>query len=127
MNLWQLVCAGLLGMIVSHTVKQIMPSYAIYVSMICSIMLSIAALLYLKPVLEFAFGLSTSSCLGSSGVVMLRIGAIGALTSLASDICNDAGESAIGSRVVLLGKCAVMLIVLPMLKALVNATDSFLA
>ena len=113
-------------MIISHTLKQIIPSYAVYVSLICSIMLTVAALIYLKPALELVVGLTTSTRLGSSGRMMLRIGAIGVLTSLASDICVDAGESAIGSRIVLLGKCAVILTVLPLLKVLVDVTESFL-
>ncbi len=126
MNLWQLVCAGLLGMLISHIVKQIMPSYAIYVSLICSLMLTVAALIYAKPAIELAVGLSSSSGIGAYGTLMLRIGAIGVVTSLASDICNDAGETAIGGRIALLGKCAIALTVLPALKLLVGATEKFL-
>lgn len=126
MNLWQMICVGLLGMTVSLVVKQIMPSYAVYASLACSLILTFAALQYAKPALELAVGLSSSSGLGTYGTIMLRIGAIGVVTSFASDICNDAGEAAIGGRISLLGKCAIALTVLPVLKTLVGATEKFL-
>ena len=38
------------------------------------------------------------------------------LCQLSSDICDDAGEKALGSKIILAGKAAVLLLTLPMVK-----------
>ena len=126
MNLWQLFALGIFGMIVSQVLKQIIPQYSVYTSLCTSILLTVAALFYIQPVTEFAMGLSSDSKLGKIPAVMLRLCAIAVVTGLASDICNDAGEGAIASRITLLGKCVSVSMVLPVLEKIVDSTKDFL-
>lgn len=126
MNLWQLFAIGIFGMIVSQIVKQIIPSFSVYSSLATSILLTVAALVYIQPVADFAMQLSSGSGLGRIPSVMLKLCAIAVITGLSADICIDAGESAIAGRITLLGKCASIATVLPVIEMIVESTKDFL-
>lgn len=55
----------------------------------------------------------------SFGVLLKAIG-ICILTQFASDICRDAGESALASKLELAGKCTVLLLALPLFETTIE-------
>ena len=48
--------------------------------------------------------------------LLMKTVGISLLTATAADICRDSGESAIASKVELVGKCEILLLSLPLLK-----------
>ena len=63
-----------------------------------------------------------------SGYFKVALKALGIcyITSFASDICRDFGQSALASKAELIGKCAIFLICLPLLSNIVEIALSFI-
>ena len=126
MNIFQLIGIGLGGAVIALTVKQINPQFALYTSMATAIILSGCAFGFFSPIVEYAQELSSGLGTDAFTSAILRVTAIGAISKLASEICFDAGESAIGGRIELLGKGAIAVSILPVLKSLIKTAESFL-
>lgn len=58
--------------------------------------------------------------------VLLKIVGITYLAEFASDLCRDAGYSAVGEQVELAGKLTIMTVSLPVLSALLEVIEGFL-
>ena len=127
MTLWQLFFVGFLGLIVANTVRSVSPNFSVYASVAVSILLTLASLVYVKPAVSLAMEIINNSRLGDAGTLMLKICSIGVVSTLAADICADFGESAIGTRIILLGKCAIALSVVPVLNLLITSAEEFLS
>lgn len=126
MSIFQLVGIGLGGAVTAMLVKQINPGFALYVSVITSVILTYFALQYFSPVLSYASEISQKNNLGDYAAIILRVTAIGVITRLACELCSAAGENAISTKLELVGKGAIAITVLPVLKGLVDAVQEFL-
>ncbi len=126
MTLFQLMGIGLGGAVTALLVKQINPTFAVYVSVITSIILTYFAIQYFSPLVVYATELSQKSGIGSYAVIILRVTAIGVITRIGCDICTDAGENAISKGIELLGKGAIAVTVLPVIKSIAEAAQNFL-
>ncbi len=126
MSVFQLIGIALGGAVTALLIKQISPGFSVYVSIITAIVLTYGAFELFSPLVGYALELSRDSGMGNYASVILRVTAIGAITKLACEICTDAGESAIGGRVELVGKGAIAACVLPVLKTIIEAAEGFL-
>ncbi|MBE6767131.1 MAG: stage III sporulation protein AD [Ruminococcaceae bacterium] len=63
-----------------------------------------------------------------SGYFKIALKALGIcyITAFAADICRDFGQTALASKAELIGKCAVFLLCVPLLRAIVNIALSFI-
>ena len=94
---------------------------ALMLTLLLGVMLTGAAVLSLTPVLRRIDGLMLNA--GLHADESARIGkAIGicCITQLASDICKDAGESALATGVILAGNAALLLLILPLIDPLLT-------
>lgn len=126
MSFVSIIGIGICGFAVSLLLKQLNPNMAIFVTSACTIVLTVFAFGYFRPVISFFTDISQRSSAAPYAAVMLKLLAIGALTSVAADICLDSGEHAIASRIELLGKGAAAITVLPVLEKLIESVERFL-
>lgn len=92
---------------------------ALPLSVILSVSLTGVALGILQPLFTY---LETMAEPFAGGMLSIPIKALGItlVSSTASDICRDAGETAIASKLELVGKCAVMALSVPLILRLVD-------
>lgn len=126
MSIFQLIGIGLGGAVTALLVRQMNPGFAVYVSVITSVILTYFAFQYFSPVISYAAEISEKNNLGAYAAVILRVTAIGVVTKLACELCTDAGENAISAKIELVGKGAIAVTVLPVLKSIVDAVQKFL-
>lgn len=126
MNFISLIGIALCGFVISGLVKQVNPSFSVYTSAIIALVLTAYAFVYLKPVIAFLSTFCKDSAIGTYADIIMKLTAIGAITGLAAEICSDAGESAIASRIELIGKGAAAFTILPVLERLVTSVKDFL-
>ena len=126
MSFFQLIGVSLGGAVVALLVKQLNPPYALYVSLFVAIFLTFSALSFFSPLVRFAEETANEAGIAPYAKLILRVVAIGFVTRVACDLCSDAGENAIAGRVELLGKGAVAVAILPVLKTLIDAAKEFL-
>lgn len=109
--------AAVLGVVLSRQGKDI--SLLLSLAVCCMVLL--VAVRYLEPVMEFLDTLATLSNLDSDLMnTMLKVVGIGLIAELASLICADSGNSAMGKAVEFLAAGAVLWLSIPMMTTLLE-------
>lgn len=109
--------AAVLGVVLSRQGKDI--SLLLSLAVCCMVLL--VAVRYLEPVMEFLDTLATLSNLDNDLMnTMLKVVGIGLIAELASLICADSGNSAMGKAVEFLAAGAVLWLSIPMMTTLLE-------
>lgn len=108
---------AIVGIMLSLVLKEQKQYLGVSVALICSVCLFFMLLPYLEKVISYVKVLY--SAMGNDGImgILIKITGIGALTTLTSNLCRDAGFSAIASVVVFSGKAICMCLVLPVVSS----------
>ena len=100
-------------------------SLLLTVAICCMVML--AAVTYLRPVLDFFHKLQSIGNLNSEFVeIVLKIVGIGLLTELCSMICKDAGNEAMGKTLQILSTGVILWLSLPVFEKLLSLIETIL-
>ena len=126
MSFISIIGTAICAFALTAAVKQFNPAMAVYVSSAAALILTVFALGYYKPLIAFIKNFSDGSGIASYAGIMIKLVAIGAITGIAADICSDAGELTIASKIELLGKGAAAVTVLPVLENLIGTVEKFL-
>ena len=110
-------------MLLSKQSKEISLSLSIIV---CCIIL-IAAMTYVKPVLDFLARLENLGQLDSE-MISILLNAVGIilLSELVALLCKDSGNAALGNSVQLLGTAVILWLSLPMLNSVLDTIEEIL-
>lgn len=93
---------------------------------VCCIAL-LAAISYLRPVLDFLETLETLGGLdGNLVTTLLKAAGIGLISELAGLVCADSGNASLGNAVRILGTVAILWLSLPLFSALLELLQKIL-
>ena len=122
MNMLQIAGLALSAVALAVLLRQYRAEYA----MALGLVVSAAILLALMPVLRETIGLLTdiASKSGVSQTLGIIVKSIG--IAFAADVCRDAGESAMASKVELAGKVAILSLAMPMAMQLMELFERIL-
>ena len=121
MSIVQIVAAGLISALLAITIKKQVPEFALLISIGASVLIFfmlIPMLLDAVQVLE-----NISDMVGTQSayiVIILKIIGIAYISEFGSQVCKDAGETAIASKIELGGKVIIMLASVPILYRLID-------
>ena len=115
------ICSSSIGaVLLILIIRQFKNDIALPVSVCITLALSLLSVALIRPICEYVEEISGSIEYGEYIGVMMKSLGIALVTSASADICRDCGEGAIASKVELLGKCAIMLIALPIIRSLLS-------
>lgn len=121
MNIIAFVGAGVIGAVLSVVLKQYRPEFSIYISLVTGMIMLGALILIVSPMIESVLQLSELSTNGFKySELLLKSLAICYITQLASESCKDAGEGSIATKIDFAGRCAILLLSMPLFTELVN-------
>ena len=126
MNILQISGLALTAVALAVLLRQYRAEYA----MALGLMVSVVVLLALMPVLKETMSLlmniaSNSGASQTVGVIVKSLG-IAFVAGIAADVCRDAGESAMASKVELAGKVAILSLAMPMATQLMGLIERIL-
>lgn len=104
--------------------RQIKSEYSFLVSILITAFFCTFSLSVLSPVIDYINELLGSSENSESVTILFKSTGVGIITSIAADMCKDLGETSLGSKVELCGKCLIMSLSLPLIKELINIAVS---
>lgn len=115
MNIFAIVGLAVTACVLAVLLKKYRPDQSLLIGIAATVVIFIMILPSLQPAISKIEGLMSGSNLDSTYMVIL-IKSLGIcfLAQVASDICHDAGESAIATNVEMAGKFAVLIIALPL-------------
>lgn len=96
-------------------IRSIKGEMALPLSICISVSLTGVAMAVCVPLVDYINSIAEPYSQGYLSVLMKAIG-ISLVTSSAVDICRDSGETAIASKVELLGKCEILVLSLPLIR-----------
>ncbi len=121
MDIYRITALGLIGAVLCVTLKKECPQIAMGISILTSVLI----LMFILPRFETVFDVLEridSMLTGESGYVrlILKIVAVGYISSFGAKICEDFGESSIGHKIELGGKIIIIIISLPVITGLLD-------
>lgn len=121
MDIIKIIGIGLISLILIIIIKQYRPEFTIYISIIAGVLIIVLSLEKLTGIINILTTLSNKTGINSQYLgILLKITGIAILTEFAVSICNDAGESAIATKIDLGGKVIIISISIPIIVALLE-------
>lgn len=121
------VILGVVGAILCLLVQKGSPEIALLLAVSIGILLTLYALNVISRVTDFIELIADASGLSSAIISpMLKTMGIGIVTRLTSDICKDAGQSAIASAVEMVGAASAIYIALPLIQTVFQMIEGLL-
>ncbi|MBE3101117.1 MAG: stage III sporulation protein AD [Firmicutes bacterium] len=121
MNIMQIVAIGLIAAVLAVVVRQQRPDMALMISLAAGVIIFIMVLGNVKAVVNTINNMAQRANLDSIYLTtILKVVGIAYIAEFGAQICKDAGEGAIASKIELGGKLLIMILALPILTALME-------
>ena len=121
MEIFQIAGIGIIATILVIVLKSQRPDIAIQVSIVAGIVIFFLVAGKLISVLELLNGYVKKVNLDMSYITTLfKIIGIAYIAEFGAEICNDAGESSIASKIELGGKVAIIVLAIPIITSLLD-------
>lgn len=121
MDIVKIIGVGLISLIIIIILKQYKPDFAIYLSILAGAIIILLVMDKLSNIVSLLTSIQNKSNTNNQFlVILLKITGIAFLTEYASSICNDAGESAISTKIDLGGKVLIIALSIPIIQALLE-------
>lgn len=119
MNIVQTLAVAVIGVILCLTVRQEHPTFAILIGTVTGIAVLLSALSGIGEAIGYASSfLEQANMQNEHFQSVLKAVGICYITQFTADLCADAGETSIASKVELAGRIAILVISLPMIGTL---------
>jgi len=128
MTLFVQICGAVfLAVVLVLALKSTSKEFAAVLAMVVCCLTTVAALNYLKPVLQFLQSLENLGNLDNTMVeILLKSTGIGIITDIAMLVCKDAGNESMGKAVQILGSAVILYLSVPLFTALIELLQKIL-
>lgn len=127
MDILKIASLGIISAILALTIKKHSPVFAIAISIMTGVIIFIGIIPKLSAVLKMVDSLLDATGMNSAYIaIIMKIIGIAYVAQFCSQICVDAGENSIASKVELGGKILIMVSGAPVLLGLVDMVINLL-
>lgn len=127
MDITKVVAAGIVATLLASAVKPVKKEFAFAISIVCSIFIFGYIFSYLKSIVNTINSVIDNFNLDTSMFyIIMKIIFVSYICEFGANICRDAGESAIASKIELFGKIIIVYLSLPVIEAVINLLTGFL-
>lgn len=128
MDMMKIGILGIAGILTALFIKDVKPQFAVFISMATCILIffyAIEKLTFLTQTLE---SLKNYIALKDSYLsILLKIIGITYIADFSSNVCKDAGYSAIAGQIEIFGKISIFVVSAPVLMALLDTIHDFMS
>ena len=111
---------GLLAVIFSFLFKELKKEYSVMIMLAGGIIITLWGLSKIYPVVGYIRELTDSGNISEYFSVILKVLGISFLVQTGADICRDFGEGSVASKIEFAGKAAILAVILPVLRSVIN-------
>ncbi|MCI9596383.1 MAG: stage III sporulation protein AD [Firmicutes bacterium] len=127
MDIMKIAAIAIAGVIMAAVVKSFKPELSLYVVLATIMVIFLMALDKLTAVFQFLSSVYGEMTYGKDFFpIIVKVLVVAYLADFTSQLCKDAGESAIGSKVELAGKIVIFYLSMPILLAILELINSIL-
>lgn len=121
MEIFQIVAIGLVAAVLALLVKNQKPELGIYISLAAGIFIFIFVIAKLQSVIEILNQLTTKMNIEDIYLsTILKIVGIAYIAEFGAQVCKDAGEGVIASKIEFAGKVLIMVMAVPIMVSLMD-------
>lgn len=121
MSIFSIIGVSLIGVIISILLKKYLPEYSLLVTLATSIIILFWVVINVIPVLnKLLYYMEQTNMPSEYGMIIFKSLGLAFVIQLISDICKDSGETAIASKLELVGKIAILIISLPLFEKVLS-------
>ena len=127
MEILQIAGIAVSGMIMVSLVRVFKPEFAIYIVIATVIVILILCVTELTAVFQFLKSVYNEMSYGKEYFpIIIKVLVVAYLADFTAQLCNDAGETSIGSKVELAGKIIIFYLSLPILVSILELVNSMI-
>ncbi len=127
MDIAWVLSVGVIGALLAVVLKQYKPEYAVSVSIITAIIVMITAIGWVIPVVTEIKNIMNRADISYNYLeVLIKCVGVCYLTQFACDVCKDAGQTAISSKIELSGRIAICVCALPLFTDLLKLVETII-
>lgn len=127
MEILKIVALALTGVLLAALMKSVNKEISIYIILATVIILFLTIIDRLTDIFLFLEGIYDNVTYGKTFFpVILKVLAVAYITDFTAQLCKDAGEVTIGSKVELAGKVIIFYLAMPILTAILELIGSLL-
>lgn len=128
MDIYNIVALSIVSVFLITLLKSVKKDdFALIVTIISSVILFMFALVKLEGIISLLDSLLQKSGINKEYLMLLlKVTGISYVIELATNICKDAGNSAIASKVEMLGKISIVVITIPILTSVISTVINIL-
>ena len=116
MEIWQIVGLALIVTVISVVLKQIRPEIALQLTILAGASIFILVMSKIKVIVDLLQNLADQANISSYYLlIVLKIVGVAYLAEFGAQICRDAGEGALASKIELAAKVGVIVLAIPLL------------
>lgn len=128
MIIFRLIATGITGAVLSVLIKKQRPEIAIAIPIVTAVIILTMCAPYLAAALEGFNNITEISGIDMVHIqTVLKIIGIAYICQFAADICKDAGEGSIASKIELGGKIVIITLSMPIIYDLLELVESIIA
>lgn len=121
MEVLQVLGLGIVATVIIVILKVQRPEIAVQISIVVGIMVFLIVLGKLSVVIEFLNNYTRKVNIDAANItVLLKIIGIAYIVEFGAEVCRDAGESAIASKIELAGKVVIMVMAVPIITSMLD-------
>jgi len=121
MDILQIVCIGIIAVVLSSILKAQRPEIALQVSIATGLLIFIIIVVKLSAVIDFLQTFSKRADIDSTYInILLKIVGIAYIAEFGAEVCKDAGESSVASKIELAGKVTIVILAVPIISSLLD-------
>lgn len=121
MEIFQIVAIGLVATILSVLIKNEKPEISMYISLVAGIIIFLFIITRLQSVIEILSQLVNKINIDSIYLsIILKIVGIAYIAEFGAQVCKDAGEGVMASKIEFAGKILIMVMAVPILVSLMD-------
>ena len=122
MEIWQIVGLALIVTVISVVLKQIRPEIALQLTILAGASIFIIVMSKIKVIVDLLQNLANQANISSYYLlIVLKIVGVAYLAEFGAQICRDAGEGALASKVELAAKVGVIVLAIPIIVAITES------
>ena len=127
MEILQIAGIAVSGMLMVSLIRTFKPEFAIYAVIATVIVILLLSVQQLTTVFQFLKSVYDEMTYGKEYFpIIIKVLVVAYLSDFTAQLCNDAGETSIGSKVELAGKIIIFYLSLPILVSILQLVNSIL-
>ena len=121
MNIAAIVGIGITAAAAAALLRRLNGEFALFVSLAASLVILYSVVTSVQPLIGLVNELSEQAGTETAYIaILMKALAVCIITRLASECCRDSGEGAIASKIEFAGKTAILLVAVPLFRAILD-------